>query len=418
MKYIGFLCGAFSSKHINPSDPHWERVVMKEADRQMSSRFYYPEFVDFCFGQSENSIIRYVMKINKLVKVNVGCSEEEIIINVGIKELNYYQAPYDLCIFSIRVEIDAPGNDITKALSRLRIVDDIECFNKEFTDIALEPIRKIYQSTRQTKSIIESKNDEFCYTSLVEYGNKFKIFQIVVVDDLLKCDDVDRLLFELGTVSPIGSYNPNDEYSPSKSYLDKIIKDGTVSVFNNWKALSLFDTYTMLGCRISDRIVSNWIDNYYGMLYISELFVKFYLFRLNNKFRYQHLDAEKLLLQFNEFEYSCWFDNVSYNFLPRIMHHSMENGLEIITEKQRLYQMISYQKDNREKLNDQRMNNMLFYLTLFASFSMIWDASSLFNEMYPYEIYVGSNIQGFRLVAYALLVSVALLIIAIRLKKR
>ena len=96
----------------------------------------------------------------------------------------------------------------------------------------------------------------------------------------------------------------------------------------------------------------------------------------------------------------------------------MEEGLEILPEKERLYQMIAQQKDKREKDDDQRMNNLLFYLTLFTTFSMVWDAGSLFNEMYPFETYLGSATEGFRLVSYTLLLAVLILIILTRFRKR
>ena len=128
--------------------------------------------------------------------------------------------------------------------------------------------------------------------------------------------------------------------------------------------------------------------------------------------------ADKLLEQFDEFDYGCWFDNVSYNFLPRLIHRSMEQGLDIISEKQRLYEMMARQNGNREKRDDQRMNNLLFYLTLFTTFSMVWDASSLFNEMYPFETYIGSNITGFRMVSYTLLLIIFIMIMAVRFKRK
>ena len=96
----------------------------------------------------------------------------------------------------------------------------------------------------------------------------------------------------------------------------------------------------------------------------------------------------------------------------------MEKGLEVLSEKELLYQMMAQQKNNREERDNQRMNNLLFYLTLFTTFSMVWDASSLFNEMYPYDTYIGSSIMGFRLVAYAMMLIVLVLIMMARFKRK
>lgn len=419
MKYTGFLCGAFSTKGIFVPEENWKSIVTGDADRQLSSNYYYPEFVDFNFGANTNSIRRFTWSVSTYIPVEVGFGDNVHSVNTYVDNITLYQAPFGLTLFSVRIDLDCTGNDVTAAVSRLRNIDSIGKANARFAEAVLNPLMSVYRRYSPLAKEIAGTADTECYQRLIEHGNKLKVFQISVIDEI-EWDslDPDKLLFELGTLAPIGSYDPENDFSPSKAYFDRIMEGNSVSVFNNWKALSLFDTFTFLGHDISEGNLSNWRDNYFGMLYISELFVKFYLFRLNNDFRISHERADKLLEQFDEFEYSCWFDHVSYNFLPRLLHKAMEEGLEILPEKQRLYQMIAQQKDKREKRDDQRMNNLLFYLTLFTTFSMVWDASSLFNEMYPYETYLGSYIEGVRLVSYSLLLVVLLIIILTRFRKR
>lgn len=412
MKYTAFLCGAFASRQSYQPGGNWKHVSLSEQERSMAGNFYYPEFVAFNYGPSANSITRYVREIKKQVSVNVGFAQNARQIDVSVVDLSFYNAPFGLCMFSVRVNIIADANDITAVTSTLRNLNFIASGNSDFAVLAFEPILEIY------RKYALNGNENSSYPSLVEFGNKLKVFQIAVVDeDNWEEESSDNLLFEMGTLSPVGSCGSNSANASSGSYISKVMEDGKVSVFNNWKALSLFDTFTMLGNRIPDSIVDNWVANYFGMLYISELYVKFYLFRLNNDFRLNYKSADKLLEQFDEFDYSCWFDNVSYNFLPRLIHRSMEKGLDITAEKQRLYEMMARQNENREKRDDQRMNNLLFYLTLFTTFSMVWDASSLFNEMYPFETYIGSNITGFRLVSYTLLLVVMIMILIVKFRK-
>lgn len=417
MKYTGFLCGAFSTKgDFTPTDG-WQSVSFSAEEMEVSSSFYYPEFVDFNYGANKNSIKRHILPIGQNIPVVVGRGENEHSVDTTVEDVTLYQAPFGLTLFSIRIDMDGTGNDITAVISRLRNVDSIGECNARFTETVLDPIMKIWL----THSPMAAKRTD-CprrYGCLVEHGNKLKVFQIAdICGDEWNATDTDKLIFELGTLAPIGSYDPEKDFSSSKKYFDSIINENSISVFNNWKGLALFDTFTLLGHETSEWTKKNWIDSYFGMIYISELFVKFYLFRLNNDFRINHERADKLMEQFDEFEYSCWFDHVSYNFLPRLIHRAMEKSLEIIPEKQRLYQMIAQQKDKREKNDDQRMNNLLFYLTLFTIFSMVWDASSLLNELYPFETYLGSHIEGFRLVSYTLLLIVISLIIVTRFKKR
>lgn len=401
------------------ADGCWQSVDIDEEACAKSSKFYYPEFVDFCFGKNKNSINRFTKDVKQKIAVAVGNGANQHTVDVSVPNITFYQAPFGLALFAIRVDIDASANDITAAISRLRSVDTLAESNADFVTLVLDPLMELYRKYAIAAATIAGKDNSSCYQSLVEYGNKLKAFQIAVIDySEWDNESSDKMLFELGTLAPIGSYNPEDDYSSSKSYFDSIMNNGKVSVFNNWKALALFDSFTMLGHNISENTVANWIENYFGMIYISELFVKFYLFRLNNDFRINHKNAGKLLEQFDDFEYSCWFDNVSYNFLPRLVQRSMEQGLEILTEKERLYQMIAQRKNSREERDNQRMNNLLFYLTLFTTFSMVWDASSLFNEMYPFETYMGSHIEGFRIVSYAMMLIVLVLIMTTKLKRK
>ena len=46
MKYTGFLCGAFSTKGTFVPEEKWKSIITSDADRQLSSNYYYPEFVD------------------------------------------------------------------------------------------------------------------------------------------------------------------------------------------------------------------------------------------------------------------------------------------------------------------------------------------------------------------------------------
>lgn len=419
MKYTGFLCGAFSVKGRFVPYGNWHSTGISETERVQSSNFYYPEFVDFNYGANKYSISRFTMDIGQEIPVEVGFGEGQHKVSTSAHSITLYQAPFGLMLFSIRIDLQCTGNDVTAVVSRLRSIDMVHKTNKPFADAVIAPLMEVYRKHSPSASQILDMDDDLCHSRLVEYGNKLKVFQIATIEaGEREGTDSDELLFELGTIAPIGSYDPENDFSPSKAYYDKIMGGNSVSVFNNWKALSLFDTFTFLGHDISEGNIENWIKNYFGMIYVSELFVKFYLFRLNNDFRISHQRADKLLEQFDEFEYSCWFDQVSYNFLPRLIHHSMEEGLEILPEKERLYQMIAQQKDKREKDDDQRMNNLLFYLTLFTTFSMVWDAGSLFNEMYPFETYLGSATEGFRLVSYTLLLAVLILIILTRFKKR
>jgi len=101
----------------------------------------------------------------------------------------------------------------------------------------------------------------------MENGNKLKLFQIVEIESSkLTEKEQDELLFELGTLAHIDSYNGNSFTSPSQEYFDKIMKHNKISVFNNWKGLSLFDTFTVLSYPTHQYLLDNWANYYFGQL--------------------------------------------------------------------------------------------------------------------------------------------------------
>jgi hypothetical protein len=149
-----------------------------------------------------------------------------------------------------------------------------------------------------------------------------------------------------------------------------------------------------MGHNVPKEIREYWIEVIFKMLYTSQMFVKMYLTRLNKNFRIylgdnnQKLNrnvANKLQNRYDEFECKCWFDNVAYSMLPCEIHTIIGRTMEISVEKERLYEKIMRQNLKREKMSDQRMNKLLFFMTMLAMSSAIWDACCLVEGMYPFD---------------------------------
>lgn len=399
MKYTGFLCGAFSSKRNFVAKGEWKEITTSDDDCKLFSNFYYPEFVDFNFGQNEQSIRRFSHGINKTIPVNVKDNS----VNAEFKDITIYYTPFNLCLFSIRIDMDDEVKNITDTISTLRDILNIKKNNPQYAEMVLNHIVEVYKEISD-KTIPQSA-EEFDYCQLVEFGNKFKVFQIAEAEtDIWNSEcNINRLLFTFGTVGLL---------SASKSYFDEIIEKNKIAVYSNWCALSLFDSFTMLGHSISKQ-KQDWIDDYFGMIYISELFVKFFLSRTNDDLRIKHKKVRKLLDDFNKFEYNCWFDNVSYNFLPRIIHQSIKKGLDISEEKRCLYRMIEKQKDERERKSDRKINSLLLTLTIITIFSTIADLSGLINEIIPYDTYFCSRSLGFGIVSVGIFLAVLIILLPI-----
>lgn len=414
-----FLCGSFSIRKERKDtfliDRGWEKIVRTREDQSLMEKFYYPEFVSFCYQTAQSKpgegMMLYRLPVEEEIEITL---REDRMHKVTVHNIELFILPYDLLIYSIQIKQDgAELDDITASLSLLR---NISYYKDEFTHGSwgrvLSPIVELYRAW----SVMGGKGEpsgEFRYFDLMENGNKLKLFQVVEVDITQVGEkEQEELLFELGTLAPVDSYSTQNFSSPSRDYFERIMKQNKISIFNNWKGLSLFDTFTILSYPTHSYLLDNWINTYFGMIYIHSLFLKFYLFRMNIRFRKKESSAVSLEEEFIAFERNYCFHKISYNFLPLEIYSALDTGLEINEERKLLYHMIEQEKNMQEKASDNKMNHLLFFLTILTLSSTIWDFTSLFDQLYPYEEHFGSSVLGYRLIT-TLMMSVILIVILI-----
>ncbi len=386
MKYTGFLCGGFSIREEKPDlSALWKKEVYSDEKIHECESYYLPEFVRFNLDSKAvefGAMTRYSMSVGKTVTAAVP---------VLVPELKLYLMPFNMALFAVKVEIESDNlNGITAAVASMRTLAkaaQIEDF-----------VREVLSPLKETYGLLTGKDEtSFSYADLVENGNKLKIFQIARTDgDEVK--DRDILLFELGTVAPIGSYDEKSLYSASETYFGRLLSENKLSVFNNWSCLGLTDTVTILGENCPEWLVQNWVEDYFGLIYMWQLFRKNYILRLTRNFRFEKRDPGKLVRESYEFEKKCSFNIISYNFLPEEFKQCVEHGMRIEEDKQVLYHLLEQENDARQKDSDTKMNYLLFFMTCLTMFSAIYDACCLFGEMFPYE----NQMIGFRFLASAM----------------
>lgn len=428
MKYIGYLCGVFSLKDnafvsAGRLGSDWKPSEYSKETICGYEQYYFPDFVHFCFGgcsKEDNTVGRYSLKTEGEFHVSVGCREKVRSVGVRTPEILLFLFPFKMAQFAIRIELDTDNDDdITAAVAVMRNIN--RCKNgglEEYCETALSPIVEAFRSMNMESPAEDAKFD---YRRLVENGNKLKIFQIACLGkDRWSSDNVDQLLFEIGTTAPIGSSDGKSVDSPSETFFKEMMSRDTLSVYNNWKALFLFDTTTIICGDCPEWLLKNWTEDYFGMIYICQLYRRNYLFRLNRRFRFERENVGCLENESVDFERRCCFHNISYNFLPEMFNHRVESSLKTEEEKESLYHMISQEQANREKKAENRMNNLLFFMTCLTMASAIWDTCCLINGIIPFGISIGSEIIGYRLTASILtaIVLLALLIYRIRSKSK
>ena len=231
------------------------------------------------------------------------------------------------------------------------------------------------------------------------FNNKLKTYCIAEAD-LPTDDDEGRnacseLLYEMGTVSPIGSASRDTDYSPDPEYMGSVMSDNSFSVFRNWKALSLFDTFTVLFNKTQPHTTGSAFSNFenlYFPIYIQNLFLKYLCFNLNARFSRKGLRgraAARIRNEFLRIKNRFLFSHISYNFLPNSIHEHIRKSLDLAAEIEQLEDKIESINTYITEQNDRRTNIILGILSVLSIGSTFFDTSEWVQKLFaiPAESY-------------------------------
>lgn len=401
------LCGYFSAKKaLSPEMIEgWTMKSYSDADIENLSNFYMPEFATFMTRDMK----RYSYPVDKPCALRF----ENESVNFRIDGLHLWSAPFSLVLYAIEISFEkVEFNLMTRAIYVLRNCNRYNELQKDFIQTALQPIINLYN-----KLTLSNLKPEGNLCTMIEPGNKFKLFQAVSIAEPLENDNADFLLYDAATVA---KHIPNSLGSNSETYYKHIMDNYSISVFNGWKGLALLDTYTMLSIDTPEWVIKNWKDDYFGMIYIYQLFRKVFIYNVNLRYRKRSEDVEVLESQLDEFDQLYSFNSVSYNFLPNLINDAIEKSLDTRQDSEQLNKMISLEMEKRQQRSDERTNQFLTFLTCLTIFSAIYDFSSLVNESFDFSHFFSNTMLGFRAVSLILLliVAIAYLVVLLRYRKK
>ena len=402
------LCGYFSAKQAFRPEilQGWTRETYSDAEIEELSNYYMPEFATFMTKEMK----RYNLAIDKPCSLRFA---EDDVTEFTLDSLHLWCAPFDLMLFAIEIKFEKIDfNKMTRAVYVLRNCNRYNALQTDFIKTALLPIIDIYNTL--THSSLKPDGN-LC--QLIEPGNKFKLFQAVSLAEPFENDNIDYLLYDAGTLA---KHTPNSLGINSEDYYNRIMADHSISVFNGWNGLALLDTFTLLSIDTPEWVLDNWKKDYFGMIYIYQLFRKVFLYNVNLTYRKRTVDVEILEKQLDLFEQDYCFGSISYNFLPDLINSALEKSLATEQDNEQIYRMISKEMAKREQQAEEKTNKFLTFLTCMAIFSAVYDFSSLVNESFDYSHWFHDTTQGFRAVSSLLLiiVAVAYLIVIFRYRKK
>jgi hypothetical protein len=209
-------------------------------------------------------------------------------------------------------------------------------------------------------------------------GSKMKTWTTVDIPGL-QAEEYTQLLYELGTCGKYGTALSGDLFSSSQSYFLEKTADA-ISVYNNWSALCLWDSFSMIGNGYKGNSYSVWSESYFK-IYKFNLYCKFYLFKINSDLA----TSGKLGITRNElvnFITKYDLEVISYNFLPNLLFQRIKTALGIKAESEALLAKIQSRNNLLQEQSALFLNWFLGIIAFLSLVSIVGDASGLYDKLY------------------------------------
>ena len=292
-------------------------------------------------------------------------NKDSLLFNICHSDL--YLFPHNIGIFSIKVELSDKNmtlENVSDFTNKIRLLG---------TAIKLNNAK---EST--VKQLVE---DVFLQAISLEedwaaYNPQLKSYIQLDLKEEQSDQQRNQLLYDLGNISPLGSAAGEGGLAPSKEYYQSQLLENRISVFNNWSALALFDTFTRLSSQFPDRFHS-WEYDYFNV-YIHALYSKFFMYITSSKLSdVTIVNKETSIIrdEFIEFINDELHSHVSYKFLPNLMIEKLHHSLGIETEVKQMEIKILRINEYLQEKRDKTLNIAISVIAVLSVFSSLYDFS-------------------------------------------
>ncbi len=277
----------------------------------------------------------------------------------------------------------------------------IFCFKVQNTDgqkATYENVSQLLGYLRNPSSTISADNTQKTITQFIQerletgyqipkdwnrYLNQLKLYTVINDPSLKRItEESDETLFELSHTMPIGSIRTDLNDKPTTAYYAEVLSKNSISIYENWKAISLLDSFTRISCSYPDQFRS-WEQDYFH-IYIHCLYSKFQLYFFNS-----HLTN---LLQFNkrtqdihdrfiEFVNDHSLPYISYKFLPNLLYEKITASLEVQKELDAMERKINRLNETYQNKKSKQLNALLLVISILSLASVFNDISQWLTNM-------------------------------------
>jgi hypothetical protein len=310
---------------------------------------------------------------------------EDHSIPFRVEYADLYLFPHEIGIFSLKICLT------DKSELNLGAVSD---FLNKIRHLSSEIM---FPEKGSTGSVMELIENDFLKGLNLEkewsvYNPQLKTYTLFDLKNEISEEEMDYLLYDMGNIALIGSSKGEGIFAPSESYFKEQIDKNKISVFRNWSALALFDTFTRISMNFPDQFRS-WEYDYFN-LYIHCLYIKFFMYLTNSELSDVTVvskQTEKLRDKFIEFINDYHHSHISYKFLPDLLQDKLLFSLEIQSEVERMETKIIRINEHFQERREKSFNIALIIITLLSVFSVLYDISEWVIKMgvsrefmYPY----------------------------------
>ncbi|MBD1421989.1 hypothetical protein [Sphingobacterium chuzhouense] len=339
---------------------------------------YYKVFRKFVLNDCPEDYLEICSPNSYSVSVDAG---NEFQVEVENIKLSFFDDEIGLGIysFSVRSVESLSFKEFIQIFGRFRNLDaKVAVGRRAFSIrefIELNMLR--CENNPVTKNIIkiDEKSELYNYS-----GSKLKAFIAVELTEFNKGYTIDEALFELGTFTEYSTSKKNKNlYSPSSEYFDYIVSK-KISVFSNWSALALFDSFVIIGKEkyLIDSTRKTLSDSYFK-IFIFNLYSKFYLFKANSNLG--NVEGKPHDHKLYSFLRKYNITHISYNFLPNLLHSKIREALQIDSELKSVKSKIELIESQAKEKETNLINVVLLFIAAFGIISILSDFPTVYENI-------------------------------------
>ncbi len=314
-----------------------------------------------------------------------ACSIElrEQVVPLHIDFIDLYLLPQEIGIFSVKISLTDTTHHNVGVIS-----DTINRIRQFSTVLQFDEFQKNVKQVID-EHILQHMNIS---TAWENFNPQLKTYTIIDLAETFPEQDLNELLFDMGNVSPIGSAAGKTLFSPSQEYYQEQMQNNKISIFKNWSALTLYDTFTRISMNFPDKF-RTWEYDFFNV-YIYSLYMKSFLYFTSTKLSdvtNASSENEKIRDQFVEFVNDYHHTQISYKFLPDLLKDKIAEALDIPAELDRMEVKIKRINQHIQEKRQQNMNFILMAITFLGLFTLAKDIAIIAVEsggsatfMYPW----------------------------------